>query len=274
MGFRNPLTRAAALDTGKGAQRVVITTAGDKLGGGQVLLYPSSNRAAVLAAGSDETSDLVSLTAPPSTTAPGAQLVMRGPGRGPDAGGFRFTGGPLGLPTMTAAQRQAITSWSAGSVVVESDTGRIVWTPDAVTWRLLTPAQLGTAGAVNNGWASTGTGTAGFVWVPGLGAQLTVPADGIRRDFGATCSTDVTGTSGAWWRYRVDLAAGNGKPASTSYFPGATGFHMTWTAEASFTLQAAGTLLGDQAAALYLEGRADTSGGPNIIAPSVRLLLT
>lgn len=271
MGFRNPLTRAAALDTGKGAQRVVITTAGDKLGGGQVLLYPSSNRAAVLAAGSDETSDLVSLTAPPSTTAPGAQLVMRGPGRATDgaAGGIQLVGSSLALPAVTSTTRKAWTSWPAGAFVLESDTGRPIYSPDGVTWRLVVPSQQFTQGGVSNAWAGTT-----FAWVPGAGAQLQVPVDGVRRDWAAECATDCTGTSGAWWRYRMDLAAGNGKAASTSYWPNATGFHMVWSTEGSFSLQAGGTLLGDQAATFYLEFHADTAGGPNIVIPTVTLRLS
>lgn len=124
-----------------------------------------------------------------------------------------------------------------------------------------------TQGTVNTAWASTS-----YAWSTGLGAKNVIDADGVARQWGATCAVNVA-AGPAWWRFRVDLAAGNGKAATTTYWPNTTGFRMAPPAgsELGFALQAGGSLLGDQAATLYLEARAEVANQPNVIIPTVRL---
>lgn len=123
-----------------------------------------------------------------------------------------------------------------------------------------------TQGGINTDWAGTAYG-----WVAGLGAKLTVPADGRVRSWAAVLASNYNRTVGL--RYRLDLAAGPGKAATTTYFPNATGFIYTAPAgsELSATFQAGGQLLGDQAATLYLEARVVTAGAGSVIIPTVTL---
>lgn len=125
-----------------------------------------------------------------------------------------------------------------------------------------------TQGGYNDLWNSTS-----FVWVPGMGAKVTIPADGRPRRWSATCAMNVKGGPG-WWRYRMDLQASGSKPASSVYFPNDIGLSINpnpTTAEVTGVLQAGASLLGDQAAVLYLEARAVVSGQPVMVYPTVRL---
>lgn len=133
-------------------------------------------------------------------------------------------------------------------------------------WRAPAAEHRFTQGTSTTNWVSTA-----YAWTAALGAQLTVPADGRPRSWGASCAVNVKdGTM--WWRYVMDLAAGPGKAAATTYWPNATGFKAAPPAgsELSYAIQAGGVLAGDQAATFYLQARADVGGVEDFILPTVR----
>lgn len=78
MGFRNPITTVAGVDTGAGVQRVRITDTGGSMGGGAVLLYPASDKPGVLEAASDDAGATASLSSPPNLAGRRASLILRG----------------------------------------------------------------------------------------------------------------------------------------------------------------------------------------------------
>lgn len=123
--------------------------------------------------------------------------------------------------------------------------------------------QVYTLGGSNPGWASTA-----MLWVAGLGAKITIPADGVPRTWTSTVAVNVIGTGRV--RYRCDLAAIPGKAATSTYWPATDGQRfVTGTNEIGGTVQAGGSLLGDQAATLYVEARAEVANGATFNLPSV-----
>lgn len=119
------------------------------------------------------------------------------------------------------------------------------------------------------GGLNAGYGSTAFVWVPGLGPKQTIPADDVARAWEVSAAVSVTGEG--FWRFRLDLAANPdyGYPATSSYWPNATGFRAAAGAgEISSTIQAAGTLTGAQAATWYLEARAAVVGGAGFFLPT------
>lgn len=178
-----------------------------------------------------------------------------------------------GTRTMTSAQRQALTTAQKvdGLIVNETDTGwSVIWFGGK--WRPLSTQVWSTLGINSANWGLTT-----YSWNSGLGAQIVLPADGIARTWIATSTVNVKGDG--WWRLRRDLAAGNGKAASTTYWPNTTGFRLNTIVptnpitelEVSATFAASEALLGDQQATVYLEARSSTSGSADIILPTVSL---
>lgn len=236
----------------------------------------------VLRSGSVNPSGVVSLAAqlPRQTVARGGVLPTQ-PGdneSGAYPGHCRWT--PTGLQTwdgaqwrpnghavMSSADRKALNTQviPTGTLVYETDTELLLrWS--AGLWRLMSSQGWSSYGIINKGWLGTD-----FSWVPGMGEKITIPADLVQRDWQANVAVNIK--NAAFVRLRMDLAAGNGKPAGSFYAPGAVGFQgaATGGGEVSVAIASNGNLAGDQAATFYLEARAVVAAQPDVIVPTLQL---
>jgi hypothetical protein len=171
----------------------------------------------------------------------------------------------VGTVPLTSDQRKSLTvSRWAGMFVYETDTTQLLrW--NGTQWRPAAPDHRFSQGGTNTGWASTDP-----LWVPGLGDKMTVPDDGVARDWQASVACNVKGSG--FLRLRVDRAAGGGKPAASDYYPNGAGLRAAGGTELSLSFHAAATLTGDQAATFYVEARREnTATVTDIIIPTVRL---
>lgn len=174
---------------------------------------------------------------------------------------------PNGHAVMSSSDRKALdtSGTPTGTLVYEWDTGLLIRWSGGI-WRIMSSQGWASTGIINKGFVSTS-----FLWVPGLGDKIVIPADGVQRDWQANVTVNIK--DAAFVRLRRDLAAGNGKPAATTYWPNSVGFQGFTSSgdEVSVAFGAAGSLLGDQAATYYLEARAVVTAKPDVIIPTVQM---
>jgi hypothetical protein len=194
VGFRDPLTTSASVDTGVSAHRVKITQAGDVQGGGQVLLYGSSGQPAVLAAGSDDQGVNVALASPAGVTGAATKLLLRGPGVAGGEAVNLFTDGSVTLTTGPITSAGTIGRAGTRAVVVGYSPGWAAW--NAAGYANLTFTLLPDGTVEVEGLAKYVGGTGATTKITGLAGGF-VPAAGhvmltaVSNDDGLAYPVDV-----------------------------------------------------------------------------------